>query len=89
VLIALAREYGARVTGYFFASPLQACLERNRQRTGAACVPDVALYVTRSKLELPAYTEGFDRLYYVELDEECRDFIISEWQEEYSADESA
>ena len=58
-LVALGREYGARVIGYYFASHLEACLERNRQREGAACVPEVALYTTQRKLELPAYSEGF------------------------------
>jgi predicted kinase len=87
-LIALGREYGARVIGYYFASHLKECLERNRQREGTACVPDVALYTTGRKLELPTYTEGFDQLYYVELNPEQQGFIISEWQEDQHADES-
>ncbi|MEI7832187.1 MAG: AAA family ATPase [bacterium] len=85
-LITLAREYEVPVTGYYFASHLEACLGRNRQREGTARVPDVALYATRSKLELPTYTEGFDLLYYVELNMESHDFSISAWQEDIDAD---
>ena len=81
-LVALGREYGARITGYYFASRLAECLPRNRLREGKARVPDAALYATGSKLTVPSYAEGFDQLYYVTLDAEGQDFIVSEWQEE-------
>ena len=88
-LIALGREFGARVIGYYFASRIEECLVRNRQREGAARIPEVALYVTRGKLEHPAYAEGFDRLYFVELDAERRNFRVSPWREDGHADASA
>src|SRR5262249_54413251 len=66
-LIELARAHGADVVGYYFASPLAGCLERNWLRHGRACVPDVALYATRKKLQAPSPAEGFDRLYVVRL----------------------
>ena len=62
-LIGLGREYGARIVGYYFESQVRRCLERNRQRTGQARVPDVALYATAKKLARPSYSEGFDELY--------------------------
>lgn len=68
-LIALACEHGATVSGYFFAEPLKACLERNRGREGRARVPDVALYATAKKLTPPTYAEGFDQLYTVRIGE--------------------
>lgn len=86
-LIALGREYGARVIGYYFASMLEDCLARNRGRAGAECVPDVALYVTRHKLAAPSYAEGFDVLYYVEIDPQRREFIVSAWREGTDAHE--
>jgi predicted kinase len=64
-LIALARSLGARVVGYYFESRLDECLERNRQREGKARVPDVALYATCKRLQVPTRAEGFDRLFYV------------------------
>jgi predicted kinase len=66
-IIALARQHGARVIGYFFEPDLEACLERNRQRQGKACVPDVALFATVKIWEPPTIAEGFDELYLVQL----------------------
>lgn len=64
-LIALGREHGARIVGYYFESETRRCLERNRQRAGRAQVPDVALYATAKKLVPPSYPEGFDALFHV------------------------
>ena len=66
-LIALGREYGAKIIGYYFDSRVSECLERNRRRAGKARVPDVALYATAKKLIHPSYSEGFDELYCVRI----------------------
>jgi predicted kinase len=66
-LIELGRRYGAKIVGYYFESEVRRCLERNRQRTGKARVPDVALYATAKKLVRPSYLEGFDELFYVRI----------------------
>jgi predicted kinase len=66
-LVALGKALGAEVVGYYFESVLGECLERNRARAGKARVPDVALYVTASKLRRPSFAEGFDRLYHVRM----------------------
>jgi predicted kinase len=64
-LIALGRQNGARIVGYYFEIEVQQSLERNRRRSGKARVPPVAIYTTRKKLEPPQHDEGFDELYYV------------------------
>lgn len=84
--IALARTFGAATVGYYFASCLADCLERNRRREGKACVPDVALYVTRTRLQVPTLAEGFDRLYQVRL-VAAGLFEVREWGEGASSDE--
>jgi predicted kinase len=66
-LIRLGRKYGAVIIGYYFASEVRKCAERNQQRTGKERVPDVAIFVTAKKLEHPSLREGFDRLYDVTL----------------------
>ncbi len=66
-LIELGRQYGAKIVGYYFESEVRRCLERNRQRTGKARVPDVAIYATAKKLVRPSYSEGFDELFYVRI----------------------
>lgn len=66
-IISLARDFGARVIGYFFESRLEDCLARNRRREGKACVPDVALFATSKVFESPALEEGFDELHRVRI----------------------
>ncbi|WP_211238243.1 ATP-binding protein [Deinococcus pimensis] len=68
--IALARAYGARVTGYVFVTDVGVALQRNRAREGRARVPDVAIHATLAKLRPPTPGEGFDRLFEVRLTRE-------------------
>ena len=66
--------------GYYFQSKIEDCMRRNAARPAPERVPDVAIYSAAHRLELPTFDEGFDRLYYVRL-EEGR-FIIEEWRDE-------
>lgn len=86
-LIELARRHGATIIGYYFESRLEDCLERNRLRTGKEQVPDVALRTVARKLELPAYSEGFDRLYYVRLAGDDK-FDVQEWADNPKNDDT-
>jgi predicted kinase len=86
--IDLGRALGARVVGYYFESQIQECKERNRARTGKARVPDVALHVTRKKLERPSLAEGFDELFFVRMDG-AGGWEVSAWREEVGADEAS
>src|SRR5262245_59023656 len=85
-LIALARERGARVVGYYFASRLEDCKQRNAARQGKARVPDVALHATLKKLQRPSLTEGFDDLYHVRPDG-SGGWQVSAWREDLPAEE--
>jgi len=86
-LIELARRHGAAVVGYYFESRLEDCHARNRLRTGKERVPDVALRAVAKKLKLPAYAEGFDRLFYVRLAGE-QNFDVQEWADARTNDET-
>lgn len=68
-LIALGRQYGARVVGYLFETPVADAVRRNRQRVGRARVPDVAIYATAKKLVGPTHAEGFDVVHRVRVRE--------------------
>ncbi len=83
-LIAHARELGAEVVGYYFASRLADCLERNRAREGKARVPDVALRATSAKLQRPTLAEGFDRLFHVRMN--AGGWVINEWEDRDETD---
>lgn len=75
---AKARKY--QVVGYYFQSKLQEVLERNSQRLGKENIPEVGIRGTYNKLRLPSMEEGFDRLYFVEIDNGT--FIVKDWNNE-------
>ena len=64
-LIAIGREYSARVLGYYFRSTWEQSLARNALRVGKARVPYVALAYTSKRLVVPSLSDGFDELYEV------------------------
>jgi len=66
-IIAIARELGARVIGYYFSAPTREAVGRNRGREGAARVPDVAIFTTAKRMAIPVLEEGFDELYRVAI----------------------
>jgi predicted kinase len=78
--IAAANASRYEVTGFYFQSIVEECLQRNSERTESERVPDVAILSTAKKLEIPTWDEGFDRLFYVRLSDQR--FVIEEWQDE-------
>ncbi|AJQ95605.1 AAA family ATPase [Gynuella sunshinyii] len=74
------KENRFEVVGYYFASKLSDCLERNAARKGKERIPDVGIKTTYNKLELPEYTEGFDKLFYVSIRNDG--FDVKEWNDE-------
>ena len=60
-------------------SKLQACIQRNNQRTGSAMIPPAAIAATSNKLQMPSYDEGFDELYFVKNDGLI--MTVEEWRE--------
>src|SRR5262249_25591776 len=79
--ISQAKAARFSVTGYYFRSALEAALQRNRQRSGKALIPEKGVIDMHRKLRLPDFEEGFDRLWYVEIGEENQ-FVVKEWQDE-------
>ena len=80
--IELARAAGFQVQGYYFQSRLQDALQRNRQRSGKANIPEKGVIATHARLEVPTLAEGFDRLFYVQIDPLSSQFVVKEWQDE-------
>jgi Predicted kinase len=74
------RQHDFEITGYYFRSSLEDCLARNRDRTGKSRVPEVAILGTYKKMELPEYSEGYDHLYYVSL--QNGRFVAEEYRDE-------
>jgi predicted kinase len=76
-----AKAAGFVVHGYFFQSRVAEALARNAARPTPERVPDAAVLGTARRLELPTMSEGFDRLYFVRLDEQAG-FIVEDWKDE-------
>jgi predicted kinase len=64
-VLAIARELGATVVGYWFPADVEASKARNAVRPDETRVPDVGLFATLKRLRAPTRAEGFDQLYAV------------------------
>ena len=49
-----------------FEVPLEVALERNKQRTGRALVPESAIYNMANRYEKPTLKEGFDEIWHID-----------------------
>ena len=76
--INIAKDNGYKTVGIYFRSSLDECIKRNSERK--IKIPLKGILSTAKKLEQPSYSESFDELYYVKI--ENNKFIISEWNEE-------
>ncbi len=78
--INVAKEHKCKIICYYFKSKLNDSLERNKKRIGKENIPEIGVRGTFNKLEIPSFKEGFDELYYVEINENS--FTIKEWHNE-------
>lgn len=76
----LSKPAGFSLIGYYFASPVNPCLQRNAAREPPARVPDVAILSAARRLQRPSLEEGFDQLFYVSLQQGV--FQVEEWNDE-------
>ena len=79
--IAGSNAAGFRVVGYYFRSDIASALARNSGRIGLARIPDRGVLGTYKNLEIPERNEGFDALYYVQIDPSGK-FQVEEWSSE-------
>ncbi len=78
--ISLARRHRFQVTGYFFQSRLADCLQRNALRTGKARIDEKGVVAKYRQLQPPSLREGFDELFYVQMQE--GGFVVQPWGQE-------
>ena len=72
--IDMAKSAGFKIIGYYFSSGISEAIKRNGKRAETSKVPVAAICSTHSKLELPAFDEGFGALYYVKIKD--NDFVV-------------
>ena len=75
--ISQAKQMGYDLIGVFFQSIVRDCIARNENRVNA--VPRQAIPCTQNKLQLPSYSEGFDKLYFARITD--NGFEITDWKE--------
>lgn len=81
VYILAAKAASYRVVCYFFESKIEDCKRRNAARAADEQIPVVGLMGTRSRLELPKRSEGYDEMWFVRIAEEGG-FDVAEWTDE-------
>ena len=75
--IDIAEQNDYNTVGIYFRSSLEECLKRNSER--ASNIPLKGMLSTAKKLQQPSYTEKFNELYYVKIED--NEFIVSKWDE--------
>lgn len=66
--LTLARHRKYTITGYHFQSSFADAITRNSTRQGKANIPEVGIKSTISRTELPTLQEGYDKLFFVKLE---------------------
>ena len=76
-----AKDAGFCVIGYYFRSSVADSARRNNLRKGKANIPTKAIAAIMNKMEIPSICEGFDKLYYVSIDEND-EFVVEDYLDE-------
>jgi len=79
--ISAAKTFGFRVVGFYFRSNLQDALTRNNARQGKECVPIQGVLGTYNSLQIPQMSEGFNALFYVQIEPDGA-FSVHPWKDE-------
>jgi predicted kinase len=66
-VITIAREFGARIVGYYIEATPREAVARNERRVGKEKVPKVAIFARAKRLVPPRLDEGFDELHTVRV----------------------
>lgn len=69
-----------KVISYYFQSKIKDSIARNEGREAKEKIPQVGIFSTFKKMELPSLNEGYDQIYYVEIID--NNFVIKEWEDE-------
>jgi predicted kinase len=67
--ITAAQTARFRLVSYYFVPDTDAAIQRNAERIGRQHVPDKAIHATMRKLEVPTFSEGFDEIFAVQIDQ--------------------
>lgn len=80
-LIEVARQYGARIRGFYLSCSVETSQARNALRVGRERVSDIGILATAKVLRRPSWAEGFDQLYYVTTTA-TGEFVVEDFKED-------
>ena len=75
----LGRSAGFKTALYYFPVTSQEAVARNAARPEASRVPNVAIFGTLKKFQVPTWDEGFERIYEV-TSTGPEEFAVKEWE---------
>lgn len=71
-IVRIAREFGARIVGYYIEASTREAVARNERREGKSRVPKVAIFTCAKRLVAPEMEEGFDAIHRFRVDPDGR-----------------
>lgn len=80
-LIEVARQYEARVRGFYLSCSVETSQSRNALRPERERVSDVGILATAKVLRRPSRAEGFEELYYV-TNTATGEFVVDTFRED-------
>jgi predicted kinase len=83
-LIEVARQYDARVRGFYLSCSVEISQSRNALRVGRERVADIGILATAKLLRRPSRVEGFDELYHVTTTS-AGEFLVEAFREDVDA----
>jgi len=75
-----AKNHGFEIIDYYFKSNISESIARNELRKGNEKLPLAAIHSAHAKLELPSMAEGYDKLFYVHIEDD--NFIVEEFKDD-------
>lgn len=78
--IDLAKKHSYEIIGYYFSSSVGDSIKRNKMRSGKEKIPEAGIRGCYSKLEIPKWDEGYDKLFFVKPLE--NGFEVNDWDNE-------
>jgi peroxiredoxin len=69
------------MVAYYFRCGLREALWRNRRRPPGSAVPVPGVIATHKKLQPPSWSEGFDEIRVVSIDD-ANQFVVRAWTRE-------
>lgn len=79
--IVRAKAFGFKIVGYYFQTKIEKAIERNNRREGKAKIPEKGVLGAFKRLQIPAFNEGFDELFFIRLTDDDQ-FVVESWQDE-------